>query len=341
MIKIIILSLNKFIHLIIRDRERVFNMKNKLFYTILVGAFIAVISLVGCQSNDETNGEENTEDTIFIATSFTLIEDIVKQIGGDLVETHNLVPIGTDPHEYEPLPEDTKAVTDADGIIYNGFNLEGGEDGWLMRMVDTVGKDETFLYELMEGAEPLYLSGEDGAADEINPHTFLDPLLGVHMAENTLKALIDISPEHEDQFTDNAKQYIAELQEIHELYETKINEIPEENRLLVTSERAYQYMAKRYGLKEGFIWEIDTEEQGSPAQITSLIHLVKEQQPPVLFVESNVDSRAMETVSQETGVEIYTTLYSDEIGKRGEAGDTYIKFLKYNIEQIHAGLSQN
>jgi len=340
MIKIIILSLNKFIHLIIRDRERVFNMKNKLFYTILVGVFIAVISLVGCQSNDETNGEENTEDTIFIATSFTLIEDIVKQIGGDLVETHNLVPIGTDPHEYEPLPEDTKAVTDADGIIYNGFNLEGGDHGWLAKMVESVGKDEAVMYELMEGADPLYLSDEDGEAHEINPHTFLDPVLGLHMAENTLKALIDIAPEHEEVFEENAQSYFEELQAIDEEYEQKINEIPEENRLLVTSERAYQYMAKRYGLEEGFIWEIDTEEQGTPEQITSLIELVNEKQPPVLFVESNVDRRAMETVAQETGVEIFTTLYSDEIGKPGEEGDTYLKFLQYNIEQIYAGLTQ-
>lgn len=310
-------------------------------YTLLVLATISLFLLISCSSQANNNDIQKDTEQPLIVTSFTLIEDIVKHIGGDLISTHNLVPIGTDPHEYEPLPEDTKAITDAAGIIYNGFNLEGGADGWLMRMIDTVGKDESFLYELMEGAEPLYLSGENGGADEINPHTFLDPLLGVHMAENTLKALIDISPEHEDQFTDNAKQYIAELQEIHELYETKINEIPEENRLLVTSERAYQYMAKRYGLKEGFIWEIDTEEQGSPAQITSLIQLVNEQQPPVLFVESNVDSRAMETVSRETGIEIFTTLYSDEIGKPGEAGDTYIKFLKYNIEQIHAGLSQN
>src|SRR5699024_10960181 len=135
-------------------------------------------------------------------------------------------------------------------------------------------------------------------------------------------------------FKENAQNYFEELQAIDEEYEQKINEIPQENRLLVTSERAYQYMAKRYGLEEGFIWEIDTEEQGTPEQIKSLIQMIEDKQPPVLFVESNVDRRAMETVSQETGVEIFTTLYSDEIGKPGEDGDTYLKFLQYNIEQI-------
>jgi|SRR5690625_805893 len=315
-------------------------MRIKWSTIVFLMTITLILFMAGCATDDATDNQQTNDDTLLIVTSFTLIEDIVKQIGGDVVETHNLVPIGTDPHEYEPLPEDTKAITDAAGIIYNGFNLEGGENGWLMKMADTVGKDESEMYELMEGAEPLYLSGEDGEADEINPHTFLDPVLGIHMAENTLKALLDIAPEHEEQFTDNAQVYIAELEKIHEEYEEKIGEISEEHRLLVTSERAYQYMAKRYGLEEGFIWEIDTEEQGTPEQITSLIKLVNEKQPPALFVESNVDSRAMETVSQETGVEIYSTLYSDEIGKPGEEGDTYLKFLRYNIEQIHAGLTQ-
>lgn len=305
---------------------------------ILSGTIVLFLIMAGC-ATDEAD-EKVKDDALLVVTSFTLIEDIVKQIGGDVVKTHNLVPIGTDPHEYEPLPEDTKAITDAVGIIYNGFNLEGGKGGWLMKMIETVGKDDSQLYELMKGAEPLYLSGEDGEADQINPHTFLDPVLGIHMAENTLKALIDMAPEYEEQFSENAQSYIAELEKIHEEYEKKINEIPEEHRLLVTSERAYQYMAKRYGLEEGFIWEIDTEEQGTPEQITSLIELVNEKQPPVLFVESNVDSRAMETVSKETGVEIYSTLYSDEIGKPGEEGDTYLKFLRYNIEKIHAGLTK-
>lgn len=112
---------------------------------ITISTFIILFLLASCAPNENGKENGNSDEAILIVTSFTLIEDIVKQMGGDLVTTHNLVPIGTDPHEYEPLPEDTKAVTDAAGIIYNGFNLEGGADGWLMRMVDTAGKDETFL----------------------------------------------------------------------------------------------------------------------------------------------------------------------------------------------------
>src|SRR5699024_5434386 len=138
--------------------------------------------------------------------------------------------------------------------------------------------------------EPLYLSGDDGQEDEINPHTFLDPVLGIHMAENVLDALVENLPDHQDELEEKAEDYIAELEEIDQEYEEKIAEIPEEDRILVASERAYQYMTDRYGLEEGFLFQIDTEEQGTPEQIKSLVDFINEKQPPVLFVESNVDS---------------------------------------------------
>ena len=113
-----------------------------------------------------------------------------------------------------------------------------------------------------------------------------------------------------------------------------------EKRILVTSERAYQYMAARYGFEEGFIWGIDTEDQGTPSQIKSLVEFVKEKNVPVLFVESNVDKRPMETVSRESGVEIYGGLFSDELGHVGKEGDTYTQFLMHNIKTIHEGLTK-
>lgn len=306
-------------------------------FTVLFILILGVFLITACSKGDE---ESNTSGSLKVVTSFTLIEDMVKEIGGDLVETHNLVPIGTDPHEYDPLPEDVKATTDADLVIYNGFNLEGNEElGWIVKLADAVDKDMKEFYQLMEGVEPLYLEGADNRAEEINPHTFLDPVLGIHMAEKVFEALAENLPEEESSLKKRADKYIEQLEEVHALYEEKINDIPEEDRIIVTSERAYQYMAKRYGLKEGYLFQIDTEETGTPEQITSLIEFIKENEPPVLFVETNVDQRGMETVSNETGVEIYAEIYSDEIGKPGDEGDTYVKFLRYNIEKIHEGLT--
>lgn len=310
------------------------------FIKLMTVSFMAVIVLAACSGGDAESNEEDTtsDDTIKVVTTFTLLEDIVKQIGGDTVETFNLVPIGTDPHEYEPLPEDMAKTEDADVLFFNGLNLEGGDSGWFSKLIQATDQDEENVYEVGDGVDPKYLSSEDGNEEEINPHSFLDPNVGMIMAENVKDALIEASPENKEVIEENAVEYHATLVEMDKQYETRIEDVPEEDRILVTSERAYQYMADRYGLKEGFIWEIDTEENGTPDQITTLVNFAKEEEPPVLFVESNVDTRPMETVSSESGVPIFEDmLYSDEIGVKGEE-DTYIKFLQYNIDKIHDGL---
>jgi|SRR5690625_1795533 len=307
-------------------------------------AIAAIFLLAACGGAGDNGKNENTEsaetnEKLNVVTSFTLIEDIAHEVGGDRVEVYNMVPIGTDPHEYEPLPDDIKAATDADVLFYNGLNLEGGDQGWFAKMMDSVGQDWDVAYELSNGVDPLYLTSEDGKEEEINPHAFLDPTVGIQMTENTRDAFIEMDPDHQDFYEENAEAYLETLREIDKEYTEKINDINEEDRILVTSERAYQYVAERYGLKEGFIWSIDTEENGSPKQIKSLIEFIAAEQPPVLFLETNVDPRPMETISKETGVEIYGEIFSDEIGKPGEEGDTYVKFLQYNIDVIHEGLT--
>lgn len=309
----------------------------------LIISILAVFFLAACGSNDKTAGEKekNTEEEpLQVVTTFSILDDMVNQIGGELVEVHNLVPIGTDPHEYEPLPEDIKAATDADALFYNGLNLEGGDSGWFAKLADSVDKNEDEIFKIAKDIEPMYITDEDGE-EEVNPHQFLDPVAGIKMAEAVRDALVDIDPDHQEEYEENAEEYLDTLKEIEEEYQEKIADIPKEDRILVTSERAYQYLADRYGLKEGYIWAVDTEENGTPEQIKSLVEFIDENEPPALFVESNVDTRPMETVSKETGVDIAKDpLFSDEIGKPGEEGDTYAKYLEYNIEKIYDGLKE-
>jgi len=313
-------------------------MKNVLKWMAIT--MTAIFVLTACNGDDQTNGDNSSDKPLQVITTFTLLEDMVEQIGGDRVEIHNLVPIGTDPHEYEPLPADMAAAEDADVLFYNGLNLEGGDTGWFAKLVDSVGQKDDAIFEVSTGVDPQYLTSTEGET-EINPHGFLDPNVGIKMTENTRDALVKIDPDHKEIFEENAEAYLETLREIDQEYKDKISDIPEENRILVTSERAYQYMAHSYGLEEGYVWAVDTEEGGTPEQIKALISFIAEHHPPVLFVESNVDTRPMETVSAETGVEIFEeTLFSDEIGTPGEEGDTYIKFLQYNIDKIHKGLSK-
>lgn len=316
-------------------------MRN-LWITMILLLFTS-FTLMACTGNDTNNegtGNNPSDQPLKVVTTFTLLEDMVNEIAGDRVEIHNLVPIGTDPHEYDALPDDTKAVIEADLLFYNGLNLEGGDNGWFARMIESTNQDWDITFKAAEGVEPMYLSAEGSRDEEVNPHSFLDPVVGIQMAENIEKALIEIDPENKEVYEENAEEYLTALEEVAQTYEEKINEIPEEDRILITSERAYQYLADRYGLTEGYIWAIDTEENVSQEQITSLIEFIKEHNPPSLFVETNVDQRPMKTVAEESGVDIFGEIFSDEIGNPGEEGDTYIKYLMYNIEIIHEGLLQ-
>lgn len=316
-------------------------MKKILKYISL--ATLIMVFLSGCSADDTPADKPSGDnDKLQVVTSFTIIQDIAREIGGDDVEIHNLVPTGTDPHEYEPLPKDMAKATDADILFYNGLNLEGGEDGWFFKMMDSVNQKEENIFSLTERVEPMYLSGDDGKEQEINPHSFIDPAVGVKMAEDMRDAFMEKDPDRKDDYEKRATEYIGRLKEIDKDYEERINDIPEDKRILVTSERAFQYMASHYGLKEGYIWAIDTEENGSPEQIKSLIKFIEENNVKVLFIESNVDERPMETVSKETGVPFSKKpIYSDEIGRPGEEVDTYVKYLNYNINLIHDELKDN
>lgn len=310
-------------------------MKKRNLLTILL---VLVLMLTAC-GKKEASEDEGNDDQILVVSSFTIISDMARQIGGDKVKVHNLVPTGEDPHEYEPLPDDIKAAEDADVLLYNGMNLEGGQEGWFMKMIESTNQDIDIAFELTKGAEPMYLSGEDGQDEEINPHSFIDPTVGMLMAENLRDALQTVDPDNADYYEENAQRYLEELSEIDKKYERVIQGIPEEDRILVTSERAFQYMTARYGLKEAFVWAIDTEENGTPEQIKNLVDTLRDLQPPVLFLESNVDPRPLETVSRETGIPIFEeAIYSDEIGQKGDEVDTYKKFLEHNIRIIGEGL---
>lgn len=309
--------------------------------TRLLAIAVLILGLSGCGSaakDDSATAED--PDKVQVVATYSILGDMIAEIGGDHVQVHSIVPLGVDPHEYTPLPLDLQKSAQADLILWNGLNLEMG-DGWFASLLDISGKefDTDQVVEAAAQVTPKYLADSAGEST-VNPHAFLDPNVGIQYVEAMRDGLIKIDPDNAGQYEQNAADYISELEEIDQLYKDNIAQIPSAQRVLVTSENAYQYMADRYGLTTGFVWEIDTDEQGTPEQIKELIHLIKTTKVPALFVESNKDPRPMETISRETGVPIYGTLFSDELGKPGQDGGTYLKMLRFNIKQIHGGLTQ-
>ncbi|KGA96267.1 manganese ABC transporter substrate-binding protein [Alkalihalobacillus alcalophilus ATCC 27647 = CGMCC 1.3604] len=310
-------------------------MRNLLFITTILTLF-----LLGACGSKPTGQEESTNQKLEVVTTYSIIYDITKNVGGDIVEIYNLTPIGADPHEYDPLPEDVKKTTDADVVFYNGLNLEEG-NGWFRKLIEVAGKgdEDAPVYLVSEGVVLILLESQ-GLEEEADPHAWLDLRNGITYTENIRDALIKEDPENESIYVENATQYIQELSELHEKAIESIATIDENKRFLITSEGAFKYFGAAYDIETGYIWEINSENQGSPQQMRDVIDLVRDKGITSLFIETSVDRRTMDTVSQETGVPIVGTVYTDSLGKAGTDGDTYLKMMESNINVIIEGLSK-
>lgn len=310
-------------------------------WNLVLSFLLSIVILSACGTPQNANStEEPGNDKLQVITTYSILYDIVKNVGGDRVEIHSLAPIGSNPHEYDPLPVDVQKTTDADVVFYNGLNLEAG-NSWFDNLMQTAGKsgDDAPVFRLSEGVAAKYLTTK-GKESEEDPHAWLDFRNGVKYAENARDALIKVDPDHKETYEQNAKAYIDQLNALHENAVKQYNLIPKEQRVLVTSEGAFKYFSEAYDFNAGYIWEINSENQGTPEQVSTVVDLIREQKIPALFVETSIDPRSMEMVSRETDVPIVGTVFTDSLGKPGEDGDTYIKMMEWNIKTIYEGLTK-
>ncbi|MGG1658058.1 metal ABC transporter substrate-binding protein [Brevibacillus sp. NRS-1366] len=310
--------------------------KWNLFLVFLVST---VMAACGSPQNTAEPGKSDN-DKLQVVTTYSILYDIVKNVGGDRVEIHSLAPVGSNPHEYDPLPADVKKTTDADAVFYNGLNLEAG-NSWFEKLMQTAGKSgqDAPVFRMSEGVAAKHLTTK-GKESEEDPHAWLDIRNGIKYAENARDALIKIDPDHRGAYEQNAKQYIEKLDALHQEAVKQYNLIPKEQRVLVTSEGAFKYFSEAYQFDAAYIWEINAENQGTPEQVRQVVDLIREKKIPALFVETSIDPRSMEMVSRETGVPIVGTVFTDSLGKPGEDGDTYIKMMEWNIKTIYDGLTK-
>ncbi|WP_314329453.1 metal ABC transporter substrate-binding protein [Abiotrophia defectiva] len=274
-----------------------------------------------------------------VATN-SIIADITKNIAGDKIDLHSIVPVGQDPHEYEPLPDDIKKTTQADLIFYNGINLETGGNAWFTKLVENAKRVENKDYfAVSEGVKVIHLEGE-GETGKEDPHAWLNLENGVIYAKNIAKHLIEKDPSNKDFYQKNLDDYVAKLEALDKEAKTKFDAIPEEKKMIVTSEGCFKYFSKAYNVPSAYIWEINTEEEGTPDQIRNLVKKLKGSKVSALFVESSVDDRPMKTISSETGIPIYAKIFTDSVAEEGQEGDSYYSMMKYNLDKISEGLAK-
>lgn len=307
-------------------------MKHK---KIIFAGIMGLLLLAGCGTKGNGNSAANDSKELTVVATNSIIADMVKEVGKEEVSVHSIVPVGTDPHEYEPLPEDIKKASEADVVFYNGLNLETG-NGWFDKLMETAKKKEDEDYfAVSKEVAPIHLTGNSKQED---PHAWLDISNGISYVKQIQTVLSEKDPDNQASFKKNAEAYIKKLEALNTSAKEAFADIPSEKKLLVTSEGAFKYFSKAYDLTAAYIWEINTESQGTPDQMKQIVEKIRVSKVPSLFVETSVDKRSMERLSKEVDLPIYSELYTDSLAKKGEPGDSYYKMMKWNLDKIHEGL---
>ncbi|WP_446404228.1 metal ABC transporter substrate-binding protein [Coleofasciculus sp. C1-SOL-03] len=285
--------------------------------------------LSGCEVTNPNLSGTDAEDKPNVVATSTIIADWTEQVGGDEIELTGILKPGADPHVYEPVPADTIALEQADLILYNGYNLEPA----LIKLMQSAGVNaKTFAV----GEVVTSLDFEYQGETEPDPHVWGDAEHGIKMVNAIRDRLIELSPEDKDEFTANAAQLTAELEQVDTWITQQIQTIPANQRKLVTTHDAFQYYAQAYGLEViGTLIGISTEEQPSAQTVKTLSDAVKEAGVPAIFAETTINPALIETVAEEAGVKLAPSeLYSDSLGAPGSEADTYVKMLITNTRTI-------
>ncbi|MGB3656150.1 MAG: zinc ABC transporter substrate-binding protein, partial [Rivularia sp. (in: cyanobacteria)] len=301
--------------------EAIAHSQGRYFLSGLLG--ILLLSVSACDRVGSDSSEDGKPDVV--ATS-TIIADLTENIGGDEIDLTSILQPGADPHVYEPVPKDSIYLEEAELILYNGYNLEPG----LIKLIKAAGVKADKLA-VGEVAEPLQLD-KGGKQTVPDPHIWGDVENAIKMAIAIRDALIKLSPEDKEKFTENAEELINKLQQLDNSITQQIATIPKERRKLITTHDAFQYYGRAYDIPiAGTLIGISTEEQPSAQTVKQLVEEVKRTGVKAIFAETTINPALIKTVAQEANVKLAPReLYSDSIGAPGSKGDSYIKMMQSN-----------
>lgn len=265
-----------------------------------------------------------------VVATASMIWDMAKNIGGDHFNIQCIVPIGGDPHLYDPTPGDAKLVASAQLVLMNGLTFEG----WLNELVDNSGtKAKSVL--VTDGIQPITSITYQNATD---PHAWMDVTNAYTYIENIKDAFIELLPEKAAIFEHNYNQYLAKLKELDAYIFEQINKVPKSKRILITSHDAFQYFGRHYGIQLEAILGVSTDAEVQTSDIKRLNKVIQDSQVPAVFIESTINPKLLKQIASDNNVKIGGELFADSIGGKDSDAPNYIAMLKHNTDTIVKGL---
>lgn len=272
-------------------------------------------------------------DKFKVVTTFTVFADMARNIAGDAATVESITKPGAEIHNYRPTPGDLLRAQDADLILWNGLNLELWFEKFFSNLSDVPGVVIT------NGIEPMGI-GEGPYEGKPNPHAWMSPSDARIYVENIRDAMVKYDPENADVYNENSKRYLAEIDSIIAPLREVLSAIPEEKRWLVTSEGAFSYLARDFGLKELYLWPINADAQGTPQQVRKVIDAVRDNNIVAIFSESTVSDKPARQVARETGARYGGVLYVDSLSEADGPVPTYLDLLRVTVGTIAKGLGE-
>jgi len=302
-------------------------MFDRLRRSVLAGMMGAAIAIA------VTATPAAAEEKFKAVTTFTVIADIAQNVAGDAAIVESITKPGAEIHNYAPTPGGIRRAQGAQLILWNGLNLELWFEKFFQNVEDVPG------VVVSDGVEPMGIA-EGPYQGKPNPHAWMSPSAAEIYVDNIRDAFVKYDPKNAEIYKANAAAYKQKIKDAVDPIKAKLAAIPQDKRWLVSSEGAFSYLARDFGLKELYLWPINADQQGTPQQVRKVIDAVRANKITVVFSESTISANPAKQVARETGAKYGGVLYVDSLSEPDGPVPTYIDLLRVTSDTIANGLAE-
>ncbi len=291
-----------------------------------VAALALVVALVfpACTPRMPQAVQDGSSGGLHVMAVESFLADIARNVAGQRLQIDTLLPLGADPHSYQPAPQDAARLSKADLLILNGAGLES----FLQPLLENIS-GRTALVEASAGLKSRSAAAED-------PHFWLDPQMVEIYVQNIREGLTRLDPAGSQVYASNAAAYIQQLQSLDAWIQEQVAQIPAPRRLLVTNHEAFGYFADRYGFTVigAVIPSLSTDAAPSARQLAALIDQIKAQGVKAVFLEKGANPQLADQIASETGAQVVTDLYLETLSAADGPAPSYLAMMKYDVTKI-------